>query len=465
VTAPLVGVRRPSLVAAVVFGLSLGLFAGQPSCGRSTPPAQIALFFRVEQELFRPEYLLVAWYGPNGREKVGVRVPSSGPLAASGMTLGSLMVDLGGAPAGERRISVWGMRGRTMVSGAVMRVMWNPGERREVALVLGCMRRWDITQPPLDGGMLDAASWVECNAGTINPPPSVASDAAAPAGDGGGGFGPTGGPGGSGGGADAAASPPPRAPDAGAGGGGDRSPAGLAPPRPPLPPWADLARGLVMHLRLDDPAASATARDSSGNGNTATLQGLDPRAAWVEGQFGGALALGGRGWLTVEPSASLNAIAEGFTIAAWIDRAAGDGTIVARRASSALGSGYLYKLAVSGGRLSVLVNSGASPPSGRAELTASGSLPSRRFTHVAASYDRLNVRLYADGQVVAMQRYELPVGPPAPVAVTVGGGQDMAGTGAMDRFAGTVDEVTLYDRPLSDAEIAGLANGHLPPAR
>src|SRR4030095_9095927 len=108
------------------------------------------------------------------------------------------------------------------------------------------------------------------------------------------------------------------------------------PPVGPPPAGTDLTTGLLVYLKLDDGVGRIQAVDSSGNGNTATLQLLDPQRAWVRGFLGTALDIAGQGWLSINESPSVNAIAEGFTFSAWIKRT-GDGTIVARRAVGANG--------------------------------------------------------------------------------------------------------------------------------
>ena len=83
-----------------------------------------------------------------------------------------------------------------------------------------------------------------------------------------------------------------------------------------IPPG--LLDDLVGYWRFDDGAGSATARDGSGRGNNGALIGLNAARRWVPGWSGAGVEFGGAGWIEVPPSASIDAIADRLTIAAWV---------------------------------------------------------------------------------------------------------------------------------------------------
>jgi hypothetical protein len=80
-----------------------------------------------------------------------------------------------------------------------------------------------------------------------------------------------------------------------------------------------------------------------------------------------------------------------------------------------------------------------------------------QWTHLALSWDHGALRLYVDGAEVAA--------PPAPPPLTVGpgdlriGGNSIAG----QFFAGLIDEVRIYDRALTTAQIAADMNAAVRP--
>jgi hypothetical protein len=442
----------------------LALFGLGMSCAPASP--RITVYFRVDDEQFRPEYLLVTWLAPDGKDQPGIRIPKEGALDASGPLLGSLAVDMTSSPAGERTVIAWGMKGLQQVSGARSAVQWEPGSRREVTLTLGCVQ---TPAGPPGMGQVSQAPWLSCQGARQDGGPEPVDGAAPSGGDM----------------ARDAAEPEAGAPD----GGVDlpapdavaaldlaadlatdapvpdaRPPVDLALDRPPdrrppdpLPPGADLGKGLVAYYRFDDPPGSSTARDSSGNALAATLQSLDPSAAWVAGYLGGALDVAGKGWASVAGSPVLNTVVDAFTFSAWIDHS-GDGTVVSRRYVGA--SGFVYRMFIAGGRLGLQINS-----SNGANANVTGPpVPAGSWVHVAARYDGQAAVLFLSGAAVARAPYAVSL-PSEASPLELGADEDATLVSAEQRFAGQLDELAIYNRALGDAEVAALAGGNLPPAK
>lgn len=87
------------------------------------------------------------------------------------------------------------------------------------------------------------------------------------------------------------------------------------------------------------------------------------------------------------------------------------------------------------------------------DAQVAAAIPQGEWSHVAGSYDGAMLRLYLDGELVASREYAQPITHSAS-ALVLG---EHAGHGAY-RFEGQLDETRLWDRALSDAEIAeGLA--------
>jgi hypothetical protein len=214
--------------------------------------------------------------------------------------------------------------------------------------------------------------------------------------------------------------------------------------------------GRLLYLRLDDNPAGVTARDDSGHGQMATLVGFDLRRPRPYGRYGTGLAFAGGdsgGWVRVASHSSLNQIRVGFTIAAWLhapEGAAASGVILARRASGP--GGFVFGLQVSGGKLRVRINSNNGF---HADVSSATDLPRGRWVHVAATYDLAQVRTFVDGEPAGMGPYTHAL-PDDVSNVTIGAGETAAAT-VGDRFAGRLDELLLYDRPLRPSELGALA--------
>ena len=80
--------------------------------------------------------------------------------------------------------------------------------------------------------------------------------------------------------------------------------------------WAgeDAASALVLHLKFDEGSGTA-AKDSSGKGNDGALQGT---CKWADGKVGKALELDGKGaYVDITPLSGID-FDKSFTIAAWV---------------------------------------------------------------------------------------------------------------------------------------------------
>jgi hypothetical protein len=197
--------------------------------------------------------------------------------------------------------------------------------------------------------------------------------------------------------------------------------------------------GLVGAWGFDE-TSGTTAVDSSGKGNAGTLTGATRTAA---GKFGRALSFTADGnWVTVADSASLD-LTNALTVEGWANPTAGGDawrTLAVKETPSGL-AWALYPFGDAGF------------PSGHAftssELWARGTskLPVNTWSHVAVTYDGSVIRLYVNGVQVATRTQ-------SGALITSTRPLRFGGNGVWGEwFRGALDEIRVYNRALSGAEI------------
>jgi hypothetical protein len=205
--------------------------------------------------------------------------------------------------------------------------------------------------------------------------------------------------------------------------------------------FADLNAGLVAYYPFD-----GNANDASGNGNHGSLyNGVHlttdrfsrPNSAF---EFDGV-----DDYIRIPDSVTLRSPTNAITLAVWatIYRYAGSWAVFLAKSDSSVG-GRQYGLNVAGNTL-VFENLGYS---------TAATLPpfsTNQWHHYAITYDRAFVRFYFDGScfasnalTVVLQQNSLPlmIGCDPP--------------GANEFFTGKMDEIRVYNRPLSATEVAQL---------
>src|SRR5215831_4671730 len=191
-----------------------------------------------------------------------------------------------------------------------------------------------------------------------------------------------------------------------------------------------------------DEGTGTTVTDASGNGNNGTISG----ATWTtQGQFGSALNFSPPSWVTVDDSTSLD-LTSGMTLEAWIYPAATPSTwttVIFKEYPAVNNQVYgLY-----GGSPSTLPLIDVYTDTIH-ELYGPTPLPINSWTFLAATYDA------ADGQSLFVNGTQ--------VAHVAGSGNMATSTGALriggnslfgEYFTGVIDNIRIYDRALTQAEI------------
>jgi hypothetical protein len=210
--------------------------------------------------------------------------------------------------------------------------------------------------------------------------------------------------------------------------------------------------GLVLYLSFDKPDDKGVIHDESGAGNDGRVFG----AQWVsEGKLGGAYRfqitnLTDR--IIIPNSDTLNP--DHITLSAWIKAADRDGfwnRIMDKdyRNAYCLSLGGDYNGKAARGKPSFEISAG--------NMDCDRAMNDDQWHHVAATYDGKTMRCYIDG--VEKSR---PAKNPGPLKKTgwdlcIGNSAVDYGTGEFLAYDGLIDEVRIYNRALSVAEIKILA--------
>jgi hypothetical protein len=222
-----------------------------------------------------------------------------------------------------------------------------------------------------------------------------------------------------------------------------------------------LLDGLVGYWRLNDGTGSTIASDVKEQ-NPGALVDLDPATAWVSGRSVGALAVAGAGFVNVPSSPSIDSIADQLTIAGWgnlsptgtIDDYA---TIASREDGTTIDQHY-----------HISINSRGEVPAMwlKTETTnfllqGPTAVERQTWVHIAGTYDGTIARLYVDGQEVDSQALTGRLIADTTPVILGGNGNGAGSANVTERFPGRIDEIMLYRRALSAAEIEQIHNGAL----
>lgn len=204
--------------------------------------------------------------------------------------------------------------------------------------------------------------------------------------------------------------------------------------------------GLVGHWAFDE-GAGTTAADSSGNGLNGTLQYSPSWATSGSCRRGACISFDGTDdYVRIPDSAALRLTGD-VTVSAWI-RPTG-----ARTLGSVVSKRYEFELGPVADTSPYPLRWSHKQPDGRlvsGELTA--SVEADQWQHVVLVRDGTakQLRGYKNGALALSSGYATPPGT-STYALNIG-----RNPGGIQRFRGLIDEVRLYNRALSAAEVQEL---------
>jgi hypothetical protein len=212
----------------------------------------------------------------------------------------------------------------------------------------------------------------------------------------------------------------------------------------------NVTAGLVAYYKAEGDTV-----DSSGNGNHGALY---DGATYSSGVFGRAFNTLDRptssGHMLVPSSASINSITSdsGITISVWIYAHfwnASASYIVARlmdTGGSSRSASYHYTLGVSGSGNTIVFGNHAWSPS--------TALPTTRWIHLAFTWANGTVKGYENGNLVVTAPTTMSM---SADVTPISFGVRKTPLGSVDAYRGLLDEVRIYNRPLSETEVKAIA--------
>jgi glucose/arabinose dehydrogenase len=198
--------------------------------------------------------------------------------------------------------------------------------------------------------------------------------------------------------------------------------------------------------------SGTTAVDASGNGNIAnTVNG----PSWVAGKHGNAVSLDGvDDYLTVLNSSSLDVAGSALTLSAWVNPAAisHDSILVGKFWSATMSNPfYQYGVELDGGVVPhFYVGTGGGVTGGSA-----GSVPLGQWSHLAVVFNGTQAQFYLNGVLMGTSAVN--------ASITARGNALRIGADANTQqfFKGLIDDLRIYNRALTAAEVQGDMNAGL----
>jgi hypothetical protein len=217
------------------------------------------------------------------------------------------------------------------------------------------------------------------------------------------------------------------------------------------PPALDWFNGLVGYWRFDE-GNGTVAGDSSGNSNNGTLEN---GPLWIDGKHGTALRFDGLDDYVKVPDNSTFHVTSGLTLEVWVkvSGSTGDHQVVLTKWYPDV-NGYTLELQPDGLTPQFVVIA-----SGCVTLVSSIKISFDSWTHIVGTYDGATVKIYVNGSLTGSQETTGNIVTSNQLLCI--GSHSPSNPGDRNWFKGTIDNVMIYNRALSEEEV--LAHYILPP--
>ena len=198
------------------------------------------------------------------------------------------------------------------------------------------------------------------------------------------------------------------------------------------------AGGIVAAYSFDE-ASGSTLGDQSGNGHPGTIVG----ATWAAGKYGTGLSFNGTSSRVDLPPLG-TFYKTGFTFEAWVNKSTAKQDVGILGAWNYPGGGPMLWVDHVAGRHYLTLDAGLGSYLDSGQAPATG-----QWQYLSATYDGTTARYYIDGVQVASRAFAGNVGDTDTWRIGA------YGNSPFGFFDGTIDDVRIYDRALTTAEVQG----------
>jgi hypothetical protein len=202
--------------------------------------------------------------------------------------------------------------------------------------------------------------------------------------------------------------------------------------------------GLVGYWNFDE-GSGGIAHDTSGGGHNGPVNG----AAWTAGKINTGLTFNGSSNNVITPAIALGGA---FSVSAWVNPSVIPQIGYVRIAETNYASGFYLGTDTTGTKYKLIVNGGAGVTGTCGYGCAEGGTITSGWHLVTATFDGATARLYVDNAVAGSDTFTAPSNTNLPLYI----GISYVGSGY--GWNGTIDEVRLYNRALSSAEVSAIYN-------
>ena len=204
----------------------------------------------------------------------------------------------------------------------------------------------------------------------------------------------------------------------------------------------------VAEWKMDENTGTTSTYDSSGNGFTGTLTSIT-ESSWVPGKYGSALNLDGSSdyvSVTDATDSSLD-VTDSLTMSVWVKTTSGDneGLIYKGDFSGTQGT---YQIHLKSSTTVPVIRLNQSASEGSGQLTGNTTVNDGNWHHIAATYDKTNIKLYIDGGLDNSNSYSTSLSTNNN-PLHIGGYYSSSYT-----LNGSIDDVRIYNYARTQAQIA-----------
>ena len=212
--------------------------------------------------------------------------------------------------------------------------------------------------------------------------------------------------------------------------------------------------GLIGYWKFDA-IENGIVKDNSGNG----LDGKVINFTLTAGKIGKAMHCIGSGYLEIPWKPLTDSLQKGLTVSAWVNRDSSNSwnCIITRE----IGKGWseYFDIGVNANHALFSID-----PGGQGLFTKveeNNPTPLNTWVFLVGVYNNKNLSFYVNGKLVSETKLVIPIKMEDKNPIIIGSNTNDEGKTWHDYFYGLIDEVKLYNRPLSEKEAEALFKSYI----